>query len=149
MPRGIQGRPSDRRDDDTADGVGDLPRDAHESTFADWETSQHGDKNVDCFDCHLAHSQGLRLEPQEKLCSACHTDEETQLAHNVHGISGINCVSCHMAKQPAKAADGSTTSMSSHNFTVASDICAGCHSGSLHGETSAKAAQKSACRPRK
>lgn len=118
-------------------------RGCHESTFADWETSQHGDKNVDCFDCHLSHSQGLRLEPQEKLCSACHTEEETQLAHNVHGISGINCVSCHMSKQPAKAADGSTTSMSSHNFTVASDICAGCHSGSLHGETSAKAAQKS------
>jgi hypothetical protein len=118
-------------------------RGCHESTFADWENSQHGDKNVDCFDCHLAHSQGLRLEPQEKLCSACHTKEETQLAHNVHGISGINCVSCHMSTQTAKAADGSTKSASSHTFTVASDICAGCHSGSLHGEASTKAAQKS------
>lgn len=118
-------------------------QECHASTFTDWENSNHGDKDVDCFDCHLAHSQGLRLEPQEKLCSACHTKEETQLAHNVHGISGINCVSCHMTPQTTKAADGSTTSGSSHTFTVASSICAGCHSGSLHGETSAKAAQKS------
>ena len=122
-------------------------RNCHESTFADWENSQHGSKDVDCFDCHLAHSQGLRLEPQEKLCSACHTKEETQLAHNVHGISGINCVSCHMAPQTVKSADGATRSLSSHQFTVASDICAGCHSGSLHGAgtdtASAKAAQKS------
>jgi hypothetical protein len=115
----------------------------HASTFADWENSSHGDKNVDCFDCHKAHDQGLRIEPQQKLCSACHTKEETQLAHNVHGISGINCVSCHMAPQTMKAADGTTKSGSSHQFTVASNICAGCHSGSLHGEASAKAAQKS------
>jgi hypothetical protein len=115
----------------------------HASTFADWENSSHGDENVDCFDCHKAHDQGLRIEPQEKLCSACHTKEETQLAHNVHGISGINCVSCHMSPQTVKAADGSTKSGSSHQFTVASNICAGCHSGDIHSETGTKAAQKS------
>jgi formate-dependent nitrite reductase cytochrome c552 subunit len=121
----------------------DACQTCHASTFADWENSSHGDANVDCFDCHKAHDQGLRIEPQEKLCSACHTKEETQLAHNVHGISGINCVSCHMAPMTAKAADGSTKSASSHQFTVASNICAGCHSGEVHGEASAKAAQKS------
>jgi hypothetical protein len=115
----------------------------HASTFADWENSSHGDENVDCFDCHKAHDQGLRIEPQEKLCSACHTKEETQLAHNVHGISGINCVSCHMSPQTVKAADGSTKSASSHQFTVASNICAGCHSGDIHSETATKAAQRS------
>jgi hypothetical protein len=121
----------------------DACQTCHASTFADWENSSHGDENVDCFDCHKAHDQGLRIEPQEKLCSACHTKEETQLAHNVHGVSGINCVSCHMAPQTVKAADGSTKSGSSHQFTVASNICAGCHSGEVHGESSAKAAQRS------
>ena len=77
-------------------------RTCHTEIFTKWEDSQHGAKNVDCFDCHVAHSQGLRLEPAEKLCSACHTDEQTKLSHEVHGISGINCVSCHM--KPEKAA---------------------------------------------
>lgn len=115
----------------------------HVTQFAEWKNSEHGDKNVDCYDCHKAHDQGLRIEPEAKLCSACHTDEETQLAHGVHGISGVNCVACHMSAETAQAADGSTKSMSSHTFTVASDICAGCHSGEIHSETAAKAAQKS------
>lgn len=117
-------------------------RGCHEGTFTDWENSEHGDKNVDCYDCHLAHSQGLRIEPQEKLCSACHTQEETQLAHSVHGISGINCVACHMSPQTTTAADGSQQISASHMFTVASDICAGCHAGDIHSDASAKAAQK-------
>jgi hypothetical protein len=112
----------------------------HANIFGQWQNSQHGSKNVDCYDCHVAHSQGLRLEPAEKLCSACHTDEETKLAHGVHNISGINCVSCHMKPQSTPSADGpAKTAMSNHTFVVASDVCAGCHSGSIHSETSAKA----------
>ncbi len=107
-------------------------------------SKQAGSKNVDCFDCHVAHSQGLRLEPAEKLCSACHTDEETKLSHEVHGISGINCVSCHMKPEKAAQPDASgKTEMSSHSFLVASDVCAGCHSGSIHNEASVKASQLS------
>jgi formate-dependent nitrite reductase cytochrome c552 subunit len=84
------------------------------------------------------------LEPAEKLCSACHTEEETKLSHEVHGISGINCVSCHMKAEKVPSADGSgTTTMSNHSFQVASDVCAGCHSGSIHSEDSAKAVQVS------
>lgn len=117
-------------------------RTCHAGIFSKWEDSQHGDKNVDCYDCHLAHDQGLRLQPAEKLCSACHTEEETKLSHEVHGISGINCVSCHMKAEKVEKADGSgTTTMSNHSFQVASDVCAGCHSGSIHSEASAKASQ--------
>lgn len=118
-------------------------RTCHTDIFTKWENSQHGAKNVDCYDCHLAHDQGLRLQPAEKLCSACHTEEETRLSHAVHGISGINCVSCHMKPEKVVAADGSTSTMSNHSFLVASDVCAGCHSGSIHSESSAKAAQLS------
>ena len=120
-------------------------RTCHGETFAKWEDSKHGSKNVDCFDCHVAHSQGLRLQPAEKLCSACHTDEETKLSHEVHGISGITCVSCHMKPEKVATHDGSgTTMMSNHSFLVASDVCAGCHSGSIHSEAGAKAEQVSA-----
>ncbi len=119
-------------------------RTCHGEIFTKWEASKHGSKNVDCFDCHVAHSQGLRLEPAEKLCSACHTDEQTKLSHEVHGISGIDCVSCHMKPEKVGTADASgMTSMSNHSFLVASDVCAGCHSGSIHTENSAKAEQVS------
>lgn len=119
-------------------------RTCHSEIFTKWEDSKHGAKNVDCFDCHLAHSQGLRLEPAEKLCSACHTNEQTKLAHSVHNISGINCVSCHM-KPEKSAAPGASgmTKVSNHSFVVASDVCAGCHSGSIHSEAGAKAAEVS------
>ncbi|MGE5601515.1 MAG: multiheme c-type cytochrome [Nitrososphaerales archaeon] len=120
-------------------------RSCHSEIFAKWENSQHGAKNVDCYDCHVAHSQGLRLEPAEKLCSACHTDEETKLAHGVHNISGINCVSCHMKPEPAATTGASgMAQVSNHSFTVASDVCAGCHSGSIHSEASAKAVEVNA-----
>lgn len=115
----------------------------HAEEFKQWQTSQHGSKNVDCFDCHVAHSQGLRLEPAEKLCSACHTDEETKLSHEVHGISGIDCVSCHMKPQATAASGATGAPMSNHTFIVASDVCAGCHSGSIHNAASAKAQQVS------
>ncbi len=118
-------------------------RTCHAEVFTKWEDSQHGAKNVDCYDCHLAHDQGLRLKPAEKLCSACHTDEETKLSHQVHGISGINCVSCHMKAEKVTTADGSVATMSNHSFQVASDVCAGCHSGSIHNESSAKAVEVS------
>ena len=122
----------------------DTCRTCHSEIFTKWEASKHGAKNVDCFDCHVAHSQGLRLQPAEKLCSACHTDEQTKLSHEVHGISGIDCVSCHMKPEQAATTSGSgKPAMSNHSFLVASDVCAGCHSGSIHSEAGAKAEQVS------
>jgi hypothetical protein len=37
-----------------------------------------------------------------------------------------------------------TVSMSNHSFLVASDVCAGCHSGSIHSEAGVQAEQVSA-----
>lgn len=109
----------------------------HMDAFNQWQASAHTVVGVDCFDCHKAHTQGLRIEPLEKLCSACHTREETQLAHSVHGISGIACASCHMSQQMKLDAKDSTDKISNHTFTVASDVCARCHSSDIHGAQSA------------
>lgn len=107
----------------------------HSAAFGQWDTSKHAEANVDCFDCHLAHSQGLRLGTVEAQCAACHTDETTRLAHARHNITGIDCGSCHMAKQTHEtaAATGTTMAMSNHTFAVASDVCARCHTDSIHG----------------
>ncbi len=109
----------------------------HTDAFNQWEASAHTVVGVDCFDCHKAHTQGLRIEPLEKLCSACHTKEETQLAHGIHGISGIACASCHMSQQLKADAKDSTDKISNHTFTVASDVCARCHTNAIHGAESA------------
>jgi hypothetical protein len=110
-------------------------RTCHEAAFAGWEKSKHAEKNIECFDCHLAHSQGMRTGSADTLCAACHSDQGTQAAHSRHGINGVNCTSCHMAKQMTATAAGEAgaqVSASSHTFLVASDVCSGCHAGTIH-----------------
>jgi hypothetical protein len=110
-------------------------RTCHEAAFAGWEKSKHSEKNIECFDCHLAHSQGVRTGSVDKLCAACHSDQGTQAAHSRHGINGVNCTSCHMAKQMTSTAageGGAQISASSHSFLVAADVCSGCHAGTIH-----------------
>jgi Cytochrome c554 and c-prime len=110
-------------------------RTCHEAAFAGWEKSKHAEKNIECFDCHLAHSQGIRTGSVDKLCAACHSDQGTQAAHSRHGINGVNCVSCHMAKQMTVTAAGDAgaqISASSHSFLVAADVCSGCHASTIH-----------------
>ena len=53
----------------------------HQDTFTEWQSSAHAANGIECFDCHMAHTQGLRLGSEEKLCAACHADLETQYAH--------------------------------------------------------------------
>jgi hypothetical protein len=124
----------------------ELPIDAgtcrmcHEAAFKDWETSKHAEQKIECFDCHQAHTQGLRTGSAETLCAACHSDEQTKLAHSGHGISGVECGSCHMAKQMTDTAvhTGVQVSASSHTFTVPADVCNRCHSGATHPAGSAQ-----------
>jgi hypothetical protein len=114
-------------------------RTCHEAAYSGWEKSKHSEKNIECFDCHLAHSQGVRTGSADKLCAACHSDQATQAAHSRHGINGVDCTSCHMAKQmTATAADGggAQISASSHNFEVPADVCNQCHSDTTHATAS-------------
>jgi hypothetical protein len=110
-------------------------RTCHEAAFSGWEKSKHAEKNIECFDCHLAHSQGVRTGSADKLCAACHSDQATEAAHSRHGINGVDCTSCHMAKQMTATAAGQAGAQiaaSSHSFLVASDVCSGCHASTIH-----------------
>ena len=110
----------------------DACRMCHLSTFEQWEKSKHGEKKIECFDCHMAHTQGLRTGSQETLCSACHATRETEFAHATHGISGLDCASCHMSQPKTAVADGMQAPARNHDFSVASDVCAGCHQDTIH-----------------
>ncbi len=107
----------------------------HGPTFTEWQASTHASKNIECFDCHNAHTQGLRTGSQETLCAACHPERETQVAHATHGISGVNCADCHMAPETgskAGVAKPTQGAVRSHTFKVSSDVCAKCHEATIH-----------------
>jgi hypothetical protein len=104
----------------------------HETTFQQWETSLHGQKNIQCFDCHQAHTQGLRTGSVNTLCASCHNDKQTEMAHATHGINGVDCVSCHMSKSSMKSMSGMDIMAANHSFKVSSDVCAGCHEATIH-----------------
>ena len=71
------------------------------------------------------------MPTEEELCSSCHSNVETELAHAVHDITAVNCSGCHMAvseREKAEAASEGVSVVSNHSFTVASDVCIRCHS---------------------
>jgi hypothetical protein len=105
-------------------------RTCHRATFVEWEQSEHGQRNIECFDCHIAHSQGLRTGSEESLCVACHPPHETESAHVTHPINGIACSGCHMSEQMSgtHSSDIVQVTASAHGFDVASDTCVKCHS---------------------
>ncbi len=110
----------------------DTCRMCHLTTFVEWETSQHAAQNIECFDCHTAHTQGLRTGSQETLCASCHPEQQTELAHATHGINGLDCASCHMSAETTVSEDGQKAPGHSHGFDVAADTCARCHEGTIH-----------------
>lgn len=109
----------------------------HQAAFQEWEKSKHAQKNIECFDCHRSHTQGLRTGSAETLCAACHNDQQTQLSHSLHGIGGVECGNCHMATTQKNTAGmaattGAEIEAKSHLFIVPADICNRCHSNTIH-----------------
>lgn len=106
----------------------------HLPTFEEWEQSAHRQKGIECFDCHLAHTQGLRTGSETKLCSSCHAERQTQFAHATHGIGGLGCASCHMSSHPKEIGNppGVSLEVRNHDFKVAADTCIGCHQNTIH-----------------
>ncbi len=115
----------------------DTCRLCHQAAFEEWEKSKHAQKNIECFDCHRAHTQGLRTGSAETLCAACHNDQQTRFAHSLHGIGGVECGNCHMASTPKNTAGttslaGAEIEAKSHLFRVPADVCNRCHSNTIH-----------------
>jgi len=108
-------------------------RTCHLATFVEWESSSHGQANIECFDCHLAHSQGLRTGSEETLCVACHELRDVDTLHMTHRIDGLTCSGCHMSDQMSGAHDTATVQVSgsTHDFDISSAKCLECHTETL------------------
>jgi hypothetical protein len=101
----------------------------HRASFEEWEESTHGASNIECFDCHLSHSQGLRTGSEETLCSACHEMRQMETTHVTHRIDGLECSGCHMQPQTTDPHNGMAIPVrsSTHGFAFDSDACLECH----------------------
>ncbi len=122
----------------------------HQAAFEEWDKSQHALEKVECFDCHNAHTQGVRTGSTATLCAACHNNQQTQFAHSQHGIGGVECTSCHMATSKKNTAGmtattGAEIQAKSHTFVIPADICNRCHASATH--PTAGAAQTYISRP--
>lgn len=103
----------------------------HVETHAEWQTTAHGEADVQCIGCHRSHSQNLRLD-DETLCQSCHSERLLDSGHQAHARSGTNCIDCHTS--PANAAISSDSAMRapSHEFSVAPETCQSCHGETFH-----------------
>lgn len=70
--------------------------DCHGEIHSEWQASIHGNADVQCISCHIAHSQHLRLT-EDELCNSCHRDAIADPLHTAHYIGEAPCTSCHMA----------------------------------------------------
>ena len=102
----------------------------HAKTYEKWAISAHGQLNIQCIGCHVAHSQGLRLT-DNALCTACHQTPPTDMAHTSHSQAGVVCVSCHASSASAQAvaaAMPAADTASGHDFmATSSKPCVSCH----------------------
>ena len=67
----------------------------HVDTFAEWETSQHGQEELTCARCHNPHSNELRLGSMQDTCRTCHKEETHFFTFTAHAEEGLLCTDCH------------------------------------------------------
>ncbi|MBN1966259.1 MAG: cytochrome c3 family protein [Anaerolineae bacterium] len=68
----------------------------HALTYVEWAASSHnGQREVGCYECHVAHSGDLVADDVTTLCGACHLQPEPTSNPHMHVDSG--CRSCHPA----------------------------------------------------
>jgi len=106
--------------------------DCHIETFQDWQNTSHAQGGVQCIGCHRSHTQNLRLDDQV-LCRSCHRDHIQDGGHLVHTRSGLDCLTCHTSPARSPHVEGGPSGPT-HQFTVATEVCASCHSGAFHRE---------------
>ena len=102
----------------------------HVDTFAEWETSQHGQEELTCARCHNPHSNELRLGSMQDTCRTCHKEETHFFTFTAHAEEGLLCTDCHLQTKSEPLGDGH--SQHSHTFSIGSDTCTVCHNDEMH-----------------
>lgn len=114
----------------------------HIDTFAEWETSEHGQEELTCARCHNPHSNELRIGSMQDTCRTCHKEETHFFTFTAHAGEGLLCTDCHLAAKSEPLGNGH--SQISHTFSIGSETCTSCHNDEMHmpGETADSAAEE-------
>ena len=102
----------------------------HKPTYAEWQVSHHGERNIKCTACHNVHSQRLRFESANQLCASCHGDRYSDFSHSTHSANGLHCANCHIYRVASRSEMGRAPT--GHTFLVTSNVCANCHKDAIH-----------------
>ncbi|GJM42116.1 MAG: hypothetical protein DHS20C20_23980 [Ardenticatenaceae bacterium] len=102
----------------------------HTDTFAEWETSDHGQEELTCARCHNPHSNELRMGSMQDTCRTCHKEETHFFTFTAHADEGLLCTDCHLAAKSEPMGNGH--SQISHTFSIGSETCTDCHNEEMH-----------------
>lgn len=108
-----------------------LCGDCHVETFNQWELSGHAQEDLNCNNCHNAHTTELRAEHSQELCQTCHEAESHRYAMTAHAQEGLLCTDCHL-RVDAEAPLGEGHGQRSHTFGVDLATCNECHANEMH-----------------
>lgn len=105
----------------------------HVDTFAEWETSEHGQEELSCARCHNPHTNELKAGSMQDTCRACHKEETHFYTFTTHSEEGLLCTDCHLEAKSDPLGNGH--SQISHTFSVGADTCGECHGEEMHMPT--------------
>lgn len=105
----------------------------HVDTFAEWETSEHGQEELSCARCHNPHTNELKAGSMQDTCRACHKEETHFYTFTSHAEEGLLCTDCHLETKNDPLGNGH--SQISHTFSVGSNTCGDCHGQEMHMPT--------------
>jgi predicted CXXCH cytochrome family protein len=110
----------------------------HIDTYAEWQTSEHGEGDMACVRCHNPHTATLKQGNMQDLCTTCHTDEGHFYTYTGHAQEGLTCTDCHLRISGSAMGEGHGQRL--HTFDVDLATCTQCHGQEMHGPDSEVAA---------
>lgn len=116
---------SEMTTDKSSELCGTCHTGTHAPDYDQWLMSDHATMNIGCNDCHVAHSNKLRLEDPTELCVSCHDFGP----EDIHGQEGMACHDCHMYRSEDQTTDplSGRASGSGHTFGITAEVCSECH----------------------
>lgn len=102
----------------------------HVDTYAEWQVSEHGAAEMNCYNCHNAHSTSIKAENVQALCQSCHTTEGHFYSYTAHADEGLLCTDCHLQVEDSVLGEGH--SKREHTFAVDLHTCNKCHGEEMH-----------------
>lgn len=115
----------------------------HLETYAEWQTSAHGEGELACVRCHNPHNTQLKVGNMRDLCTSCHNQEGHFYSYTGHAQQGLQCTDCHLRVTDTPMGEGHGQRL--HTFSVDLETCNQCHGEEMHfavpGEESTETTQ--------